>query len=171
MDNDKSDPSTVENHAPVAAGGPLQFNAMALGHTNPGSLVFHVAHGKEVFRILPSGKVQIAEGIETDEAAKAFWEAVDLLGNPAREMIDQLEKRVDALAEAAQRAIKSSVPYIVKHNAFLISAEAWNDLNNLVTPGAHGLDDLLKRAARGERVTEEEIQRILEGGESNSAEP
>jgi hypothetical protein len=163
MDNEKMNPLTVENHAPIAAGGPLQFH-MALVHTDPGSLVFHVSHGKEVFRVLPSGKVQIAEGVETDEAASAFWEAVERMGNPASEKIAQLGKWVEALAEAAQRAIASSIPYIAKHNSFLISAEAWSDLNNLVTPGAQGLNDLLKRVERGERVTEEEILRVLEGG-------
>lgn len=46
----------------------------------PGDLVFHADFGqgqREYVRIKPDGTVKIAEGVELDEAARAFWEAVE----------------------------------------------------------------------------------------------
>ncbi|WP_426805953.1 hypothetical protein, partial [Stenotrophomonas sp. SrG] len=33
--------------------------------------------GKEIFRIQPDGSVRLAEGAQLDDAARAFWAAVD----------------------------------------------------------------------------------------------
>jgi ArsR family metal-binding transcriptional regulator len=37
--------------------------------------VFHT-HGQPVVTLYPDGRVEIAEGHDVDEAARAFWEAV-----------------------------------------------------------------------------------------------
>lgn len=37
----------------------------------------------------------------------------------------ELQQQLAAYKEAAKEAVKSSIPYIARFNAFLISAEAW----------------------------------------------
>lgn len=71
------------------------------------------------------------------------------------------EHRVMELETAGRKVIESSVPYLAKYNSFMISPDAWKALNNLVTPGAKELDSLLQRSARGEAVSEAEINTVL----------
>lgn len=71
------------------------------------------------------------------------------------------EHRVMELEAAGRKVIESSVPYLAKYNSFMISPDAWKALNNLVTHGAKELDSLLQRHARGELLTEEEINMAL----------
>ncbi|RJX20144.1 MAG: hypothetical protein C4575_06935 [Desulforudis sp.] len=60
-----------------------------------------------------------------------------------------------------KEAIESSIPYVGSFGAFLISAEAWNKLAVLAFPHVATLDELLRRCAAGEKLTEEEIKKAL----------
>ena len=71
------------------------------------------------------------------------------------------EHRALELETAGRKVIESSIPYLAKYNSFMISPDAWKALNNLVTPGAKELDSLLQRHARGEVVTEDEINAVM----------
>lgn len=73
----------------------------------------------------------------------------------------ELQQQLAAYKEAAKEAVESSIPFIARFNAFLISAEAWRKLAMLVVPGMAELDKLLQRHAAGEKLTEEEIKSAL----------
>ncbi|RPF49499.1 hypothetical protein EDD75_0315 [Thermodesulfitimonas autotrophica] len=66
-----------------------------------------------------------------------------------------------ACEEAIRFAVASSVPYVTSYNAFMISAEAWTRLAVLVCPEIIVLDELLRRCAAGEKLTEDEIKKAL----------
>jgi len=72
--------------------------------------------------------------------------------------------RLAAYEKAAKAAIESSIPYVAKYDAFLISAEAWNMLAVLVVPGMVKLNELLDRARRGEKISAEEVHECFTGG-------
>ncbi len=62
---------------------------------------------------------------------------------------------------AVKKAVDSSIPYIAKHNAFLISAESWEMLADLADPKVKALGDLFKRRDNGEKFTEEEAKEAI----------
>lgn len=87
-----------------------------------------------------------------------------------RDDIPELRRQLAAYEEAAREAVESSVPYITRFNAFLISAEAWHKLALLVCPGMSALDKLLCRLAAGEKLSEEEIREVLESRDGRAKE-
>lgn len=98
----------------------------------------------------------------------------DIVGDQEETMpqADGETSREEMLA-AIQRAIAGSIPYVVNHNAFLITAASWSELANIADPRHRRLDQLMERSARGEKITEAEVaavfadvQQTLEAGES-----
>ncbi len=74
---------------------------------------------------------------------------------------EELRQRLAAYEAAAKEVIESSIPYVGKFGAFLISAEAWNKLATLAFPRMAALNELFRRRAAGEKLTEEEIEQVL----------
>lgn len=85
---------------------------------------------------------------------------------PAKVGIPELRRQLVAYEAAAKEAVESSVPYVGKFGAFLISAEAWSKLAVLAFPRVAALDELLRRRTAGEKLTEEEIKKALKGIDS-----
>lgn len=99
-------------------------------------------------------------------AARKVYEAeqggADRQALGKRDDISELRRQLAAYEEAAREAIESSVPYVTRLGAFLISAEAWHKLALLVCPSLAILDELFRRQAAGEKLSEEEIRKAFE---------
>lgn len=99
-------------------------------------------------------------------AARKVYEAeqggTDRQALGKRDDIPELRRQLAAHEEAAREAIESSVPYVTRLGAFLISAEAWHKLALLVCPSLAILDELFRRQAAGEKLSEEEIRKAFE---------
>lgn len=61
-----------------------------------------------------------------------------------------------------RRTLDNSIPYVSKYNAFLIRAEDWTALADMVNPNVQRLNVLLEKQKRGEKLTPEEIEKGLE---------
>lgn len=79
-----------------ANGGMMEFGVggfVTMEPIKPTSLFFHPG-GKEIFRIEPDGNLKLAEGLDLDEASRAFWDMIDILGNPARSSGSEPSERI-----------------------------------------------------------------------------
>ncbi|MEM3486072.1 MAG: hypothetical protein QXI12_10680 [Candidatus Methanomethyliaceae archaeon] len=72
----------------------------------------------------------------------------------------ELRKKLAAYEEAAREAVRSSIPYLAAHDAFLISREAWAKLALLVDPKLSILEELFQKMKKGEKITEEDLRRL-----------
>lgn len=82
-----------------------------------------------------------------------------MVTEPTEAMMSDLDQIVSVI----KKAVDGSVPYVSSYGAFLITSESWNELANIAYPRMKRLDDLLKRQAAGEKLTEKEISDVLNG--------
>jgi hypothetical protein len=67
----------------------------------------------------------------------------------------------EEMLSVIKRAVAGSVPYLINHNAFMISSASWSELADIADPRLRGLDHLMERSARGEKITEADIEAIF----------
>lgn len=70
------------------------------------------------------------------------------------------------IVDIVKETIEGSIPYVVRHYAFLITADSWNKLARIAKPELTVMFDLLDKVGTGVAFTEEEKEqalKILEG--------
>lgn len=65
------------------------------------------------------------------------------------------------LLAIVKQAIDKSIPYIASYGAFMIPASIWNELAAAAYPEIKRLDEISSRISKGEKMTEAEIDQIL----------
>ena len=76
---------------------------------------------------------------------------------------------LDYIRSVIKKTIDGSIPYIAKHNAFLIRDEDWNDLVEIISPSMRKINLLLEKRDRGEPLDENEIKEALDFPEDEHA--
>ncbi|WP_027717195.1 hypothetical protein [Desulfovirgula thermocuniculi] len=74
----------------------------------------------------------------------------------------ELRQRLAEYEEAVKMAVDSSAPYIARHGAFLIPAEAWERLVALIYPRVAAVAELSKCRKAGGRLEAGDIVEVLE---------
>ena len=84
------------------------------------------------------------------------------MGKKAAEKMSekQLRNKLAAYEEAAREAVRSSIPYLAAHDAFIISREAWAQLALLVDPKLAILERLFEKMKGVEKITDEDLAQL-----------
>lgn len=65
------------------------------------------------------------------------------------------------IIDIVKETIKGSIPYVIRHHAFLITTDSWNKLARIAAPELMEMFDLLDKVGTGATLTEEEKERAL----------
>jgi len=87
----------------------------------------------------------------------------DVSPGPEYTWVQEVHQEHKELLAIVKQAIDKSIPYIASYGAFMIPASIWNELAAAAYPEIKRFDEISSRISKGEKMTEAEIDRILEG--------